>query len=71
MKAVPGGAAAPAAPLSTMEREYAGRHAVGAAAFRFDGRRPSLSRPAPTLGQHTAEVLAGAAPENETAAPRC
>jgi crotonobetainyl-CoA:carnitine CoA-transferase CaiB-like acyl-CoA transferase len=41
-----------------MEREYAGRHSVGAAAFRFDGRRPSLSRPAPTLGQHTAEVLA-------------
>jgi crotonobetainyl-CoA:carnitine CoA-transferase CaiB-like acyl-CoA transferase len=45
----------------TMEREYAGRHSVGAAAFRFDGRRPPLSRPAPTLGQHTAEVL----PERE------
>jgi crotonobetainyl-CoA:carnitine CoA-transferase CaiB-like acyl-CoA transferase len=44
-----------------MEREYAGRHSVGAAAFRFDGRRPPLSRPAPTLGQHTAEVL----PERE------
>ena len=46
--------------FQTMERAYAGRHSVGAAAFRFDGRRPPLSRPAPTLGQHTAEVLAGA-----------
>ena len=49
-----------------MERPYAGRHAVGAPAFRFDGRRPPLSRPAPTLGQHTAEVLAGAETENGT-----
>jgi hypothetical protein len=48
----------------TMEREYAGRHAVGAAAFRFDGRRPPLSRPAPTLGEHTAELLAGARVQN-------
>jgi crotonobetainyl-CoA:carnitine CoA-transferase CaiB-like acyl-CoA transferase len=39
-----------------MEREYAGRHSVGAAVFRFDGRRPPLSRPAPTLGQHTADL---------------
>jgi crotonobetainyl-CoA:carnitine CoA-transferase CaiB-like acyl-CoA transferase len=54
----------------TMEREYAGRHTVGAAAFRFDGRRPPLSRPAPTLGQHTAELLAGAEPATGTAAPK-
>jgi crotonobetainyl-CoA:carnitine CoA-transferase CaiB-like acyl-CoA transferase len=45
----------------TMEREYAGRHTVAAPVFRFDGRRPSLTRPAPTLGQHTAELL----PETE------
>jgi crotonobetainyl-CoA:carnitine CoA-transferase CaiB-like acyl-CoA transferase len=45
----------------TMEREYAGRHTVAAAVFRFDGRRPPLTRPAPTLGQHTAELL----PETE------
>lgn len=41
----------------TMERPYVGRHTVAAPAFRFDGRRPPLRRPAPTLGQHTTEVL--------------
>lgn len=40
-----------------MEREYVGRHQVAAAPFRFDGQRPSLRRPAPLLGQHSAEVL--------------
>ena len=44
-----------------MEREYAGRHTVAAPVFRFDGRRPPLTGPAPTLGQHTAELL----PETE------
>ncbi len=44
-----------------MERAYVGRHAVGAPAFRFDGCRPPCTRPAPTLGQHTTEVLTEAA----------
>ena len=28
------------------------------APFRFDGERPPVVRPAPTLGEHTDEVLA-------------
>jgi crotonobetainyl-CoA:carnitine CoA-transferase CaiB-like acyl-CoA transferase len=44
--------------FQTMERAYVGRHLVGASPFRFDGRRPRLRRPAPLLGEHTAEVLA-------------
>ena len=41
-----------------LDRAHVGRHLNGAPPFRFDGRRPALRRPAPTLGEHTAEVLA-------------
>ena len=41
-----------------LERAVIGRHLVPATPFRFDGVRPPLRRPAPTLGQHTDEVLA-------------
>lgn len=41
-----------------MERVYVGRHIIPAAPFAYDGVRPALRFPAPTLGQHTAEVLA-------------
>jgi len=41
-----------------LERAVIGRHLVPASPFRFDGVRPALRRPAPTLGQHTDEVLA-------------
>jgi crotonobetainyl-CoA:carnitine CoA-transferase CaiB-like acyl-CoA transferase len=40
------------------KRRYVGEHTLGAPAFRFDGRRPEITRPAPLLGEHTAEVLA-------------
>jgi crotonobetainyl-CoA:carnitine CoA-transferase CaiB-like acyl-CoA transferase len=40
-----------------MERRYVGRHYTNAAPFRFDGKRPELRRTAPTLGEHTDEVL--------------
>jgi crotonobetainyl-CoA:carnitine CoA-transferase CaiB-like acyl-CoA transferase len=43
---------------ATMQRRYVGSHLIGAAPFAYDGVRPPLSRPAPTLGEHTAEVLA-------------
>jgi crotonobetainyl-CoA:carnitine CoA-transferase CaiB-like acyl-CoA transferase len=41
-----------------LERRYVGRHIIPAAPFAYDGRRPALLRPAPTLGEHTDEVLA-------------
>ncbi len=41
-----------------LERAVIGRHLVPATPFSFDGVRPPLRRPAPTLGQHTDEVLA-------------
>ena len=41
-----------------MERRYVGRHLTPAAPFAYDGERPALLRPAPTLGEHTGEVLA-------------
>lgn len=41
-----------------MERAYVGRHIIPAAPFAYDGERPALRFPSPTLGQHTAEVLA-------------
>jgi crotonobetainyl-CoA:carnitine CoA-transferase CaiB-like acyl-CoA transferase len=44
----------------TMDRRYVGLHTLGAPPFRFDGRRPDTRGPAPTLGEHTEEVLAGA-----------
>lgn len=40
-----------------MERRYVGRHITPAAPFAYDGARPALRRPAPTLGEHTDEVL--------------
>jgi crotonobetainyl-CoA:carnitine CoA-transferase CaiB-like acyl-CoA transferase len=41
-----------------MDRRHVGRHLMPAAPFALDGKRPALLRPAPTLGEHTAEVLA-------------
>jgi len=43
---------------ANMERRYVGAHITPAAPFAYDGVRPALLRPAPTLGEHTAEVLA-------------
>jgi crotonobetainyl-CoA:carnitine CoA-transferase CaiB-like acyl-CoA transferase len=40
-----------------MERAYVGRHRIAAAPFAYDGVRPALRLPAPTLGEHTDEVL--------------
>jgi crotonobetainyl-CoA:carnitine CoA-transferase CaiB-like acyl-CoA transferase len=40
-----------------MERAYVGRHRIAAAPFAFDGVRPALRLPAPTLGEHTDEIL--------------
>jgi len=39
-------------------RRYVGEHLTPRSPFRFDGERPPLGRPAPMLGEHTAEVLA-------------
>src|SRR5579871_3911427 len=39
-------------------RRYVEDHFVPQAPFRYDGERPPLVRPAPTLGEHTEEVLA-------------
>ena len=41
-----------------MDRAFVGPHLNGAPPFRYDGRRPALRLPAPTLGEHTAVVLA-------------
>ncbi len=41
-----------------MDHRYVGLHCICATPFAYDGRRPALNRPAPTLGEHTAEVLA-------------
>jgi crotonobetainyl-CoA:carnitine CoA-transferase CaiB-like acyl-CoA transferase len=43
---------------AVQHRAYVGEHLTPRPPFRFDGERPPVSRPAPTLGQHTAEVLA-------------
>ncbi len=43
---------------TTANRPYIGDHVIPNAPIRFDGARLPISRPAPTLGQHTAEVLA-------------
>ncbi len=42
----------------TQHRRYVENHLQPASPFRFDGDRPALRRPAPTLGEHTAEVIA-------------
>lgn len=39
------------------ERKYIGRHVVPLAPYRLDGSAPPLQRPAPTLGEHNAEIL--------------
>ncbi len=41
-----------------MVHAFVGQHLNGAPPFRFDGCRPALRLPAPTLGEHTAAVLA-------------
>jgi crotonobetainyl-CoA:carnitine CoA-transferase CaiB-like acyl-CoA transferase len=41
-----------------MDRAFVGLHLNPAPPFRYDGRRPALRCAAPTLGQHTTEVLA-------------
>ncbi len=43
---------------TTLNRRYIGDHLVPHAPIRFDGERPPLTRPAPTLGEHSAEALA-------------
>jgi crotonobetainyl-CoA:carnitine CoA-transferase CaiB-like acyl-CoA transferase len=40
------------------ERRHVGRHVVPRAPYAMDGARPGFHRPAPTLGEHNAEVLA-------------
>ncbi|MFI4975667.1 MAG: CoA transferase [Caulobacterales bacterium] len=42
----------------TQHRRYIGEHLTPHAPLRFDGERPKVTRPAPTLGEHTAEALA-------------
>ncbi|MBL8772058.1 MAG: CoA transferase [Phenylobacterium sp.] len=39
------------------ERRYVGAHLIPAAPFAYDGVRPAVRWPAPTLGEHTDEVL--------------
>ena len=39
------------------ERRYVGQHIVPCAPYLLDGARPAFTRPAPTLGEHNAEVL--------------
>ena len=41
-----------------LDRAVIGLHLVPAAPFQFDGARPAIRQPAPTLGQHTDQVLA-------------
>jgi crotonobetainyl-CoA:carnitine CoA-transferase CaiB-like acyl-CoA transferase len=43
---------------TTAHRPYIGDHLIPNSPIRFDGARPTIVRAAPTLGQHTAEVLA-------------
>lgn len=40
------------------DRRYVGRHIVPCAPYAMDGTRPAFLRPAPTLGEHNAEILA-------------
>ncbi|HTX51030.1 MAG TPA: CoA transferase, partial [Caulobacteraceae bacterium] len=44
--------------FADMDRAVIGPHKEALAPFRFDGQRPPLGRPAPLLGEHTAEVFA-------------
>jgi crotonobetainyl-CoA:carnitine CoA-transferase CaiB-like acyl-CoA transferase len=43
---------------TTANRAHIGDHVIPNSPIRFDGARLPIARPAPTLGQHTAEVLA-------------
>jgi crotonobetainyl-CoA:carnitine CoA-transferase CaiB-like acyl-CoA transferase len=43
---------------ATANRPYIGDHLIPNSPIRFDGAHLPITRPAPTLGQHTAEVLA-------------
>jgi len=45
-----------------IERRHVGRHLMAAPPVRVDGLRPAVLRPAPVLGEHTAEVLRELAP---------
>jgi crotonobetainyl-CoA:carnitine CoA-transferase CaiB-like acyl-CoA transferase len=38
-------------------RRYVGEHLTPQPPFRYDGKRPILNRSAPTLGEHTQEIL--------------
>ena len=40
-----------------IERRHVGLHLMAAPPYRVDGVRPPITRPAPLLGEHTAEVL--------------
>jgi len=43
---------------AAQHRRYIGDHFTPQPPFRYDGARPVVTRPAPTLGEHTEEVLA-------------
>ena len=47
----------PAAQWAQAERRYVGAHVLPRAPYALDGRRPAVSLPAPTLGEHSAQVL--------------
>jgi len=42
---------------TSIERRHVGRHLMAAPPYRVGGARPIISRPAPLLGEHSAEVL--------------
>jgi crotonobetainyl-CoA:carnitine CoA-transferase CaiB-like acyl-CoA transferase len=42
---------------TSIERRHVGRHLMAAPPYRVGGARPLISRPAPLLGEHSAEVL--------------
>jgi crotonobetainyl-CoA:carnitine CoA-transferase CaiB-like acyl-CoA transferase len=43
---------------TVQQRRYVDAHLIPESPIQFDGRRPAITRPAPVLGEHTAEVLA-------------
>jgi len=43
--------------LPTTGGASCGRHRLAAAPYAYDGVRPALRFPAPTLGEHTDEIL--------------
>jgi crotonobetainyl-CoA:carnitine CoA-transferase CaiB-like acyl-CoA transferase len=43
---------------TVQHRRYVGEHITPSPPMRFDGERPAVTRPAPMLGEHTAEALA-------------